>query len=549
MASQSQVFTLLGDSNVQRHMNPMSCRDRPMMSTCQVLPCGRISAFAETLRAVRPESNVVIVACLTNFLTSSVEAGSSVVFRIEPVLRDSIAIINEFAVAHQDIHVVVSPPMYRQCPIWYRDCLPEVMTKFSDVFGGRACNVSLMSSFATPVLESDGVHLTAYSGLEYVLYLFDTAISVLRSLSSSMEEVVVKTVESTRVLEDRMMAIEQDHRRLNVSAELKSAEDAELFDFQQNIRFENCFTITGLTRHPEGLSPKEWQERVKRDVQGALTVLMGREYSIIVVLNSTSKRKDAPATYHVQLAKLEDSKEIRDKFGSYFLGRVDARPEALKAMKFSISNRVTPATSTRINILKALGKRYVASNPGSRFQVINYEPRPVLKLTPPSDAKDRRVQTYNYIEAIRTLPVNFTDDELAEIVPRVSPKLHGKLRAVFNVISDDMVKRFSGSRKSSKKSNSEGLSANPGNGSGQSSGRGSGRGAGSGGRGSGRGSSRGQHSSAAPDATRTSPSPSSTPVAPAPATSPSGGSPTDPRVTQKRGATSPASGGPSKQSK
>ena len=134
MASQSQVFTLLGDSNVQRHMNPMSCRDRPMMSTCQVLPCGRISAFAETLRAVRPESNVVIVACLTNFLTSSVEAGSSVVFRIEPVLRDSIAIINEFAVAHQDIHVVVSPPMYRQCPIWYRDCLPEVMTKFSDIF-------------------------------------------------------------------------------------------------------------------------------------------------------------------------------------------------------------------------------------------------------------------------------------------------------------------------------------------------------------------------------------------------------------------------------
>lgn len=51
-----------------------------------------------------------------------------------------------------------------------------------------------------------------------------------------------------------MIAIEQDHRRLNTSVESKSAEDAELFDYQLNIRYENCFTITGLTRHPEGLA-------------------------------------------------------------------------------------------------------------------------------------------------------------------------------------------------------------------------------------------------------------------------------------------------------
>ena len=34
-------------------------------------------------------------------------------------------------------------------------------------------NVHLLPSFATPAFESDGVHLTPYSGLEFVLHLFE----------------------------------------------------------------------------------------------------------------------------------------------------------------------------------------------------------------------------------------------------------------------------------------------------------------------------------------------------------------------------------------
>ena len=436
--SLGHMFSLLGDSNVKRHMNPTNCRDRPLMSGCQVLPCGKISLLSESLKAVRPESNVVLIACLTNFLTSSDPAGSVIAHRIEPVLRAALAALTEFAQLHPDLYLVVSPPMYRRSPIWYRDCMPEVMTKFSDVFKIRAPNMLLSASFATPDLEGDGVHLTAYSGLEYVLHLFDSAVLVISSLALTIEEVSASTTESTRLLEDRMVALEQDHRRLNSSVESKSAEDAELFDYQLNTRYEDCFTISGLTRHPSGLSPKEWQTKVKGEVQGVLTVLMGREYPIVVVLNSTSKRKDAPATYHVQLEKLEHSKAIRDKFGSFFVGGGgDKRPDALK--RISIQNRVTPATSTRITILKTLGTRYMDSNPGSSFKVIGYESRPTLKIFPASDTSDRRVQTYNFIEAIKSLPTNFTKEECANIVNRVSPKLHGKLRQLFSVISDDML--------------------------------------------------------------------------------------------------------------
>ena len=493
MTFASHVFSLLGDSNVKRHMNPINCRDRPLMSNCQVLPCGKLSMLAETLKAVRTESNVILIACLTNFMTST-ESTGSIVHRIDPVLREALSILNEFASLRPDLSLVVSPPMYRKSPLWYRDGQPEVMTKFSEIFKSRSGNILLSNSFATPELEGDGIHLTSYSGLEFVLHLFDSAQTVLSAQAMTVEETCVASTESTRLLEDRMVALEQDHRRLNSSVESKSAEDAELFDFQQNIRYEDFFTISGLAKQPSGLSPKEWQSKVKPEVQEVLKTLMGREYPIVVVLNSTSKRKDAPATYHVQLEKVEDSKEIRLKFGSFFLGSGgNKRPDALKHI--SIQNRVTPATSTRITILKTLGKRYVDSNPGSQFKVIGYEPRPVLKITPPEGVADRRVQTYNYIEAIRSLPTNFTKEEADDIVRRVSPRLHGKLRQLFFVISDDMLRRVSRSGSAGAAGGSAGGSAGS-SGSGGKSGKGK-----------------------------------------------------DSRSTFKRGATSPANGGPEKVSK
>ena len=123
-------------------------------------------------------------------------------------------------------------------------------------------------------------------------------------------------------------------------------------------------------------------------------------------MNKTSRQKDAETCYHIQMKSLEHSLEIRNKFGSFFIGGGDKRPDSLKHV--SIQNLVTPATSVRIAILKVLGQRYASSNPGSRVQVITYEPRPVLKLVPPASVTDGRVQTYNFSKAIKNLPTSFT---------------------------------------------------------------------------------------------------------------------------------------------
>jgi len=301
---------------------------------------------------------------------------------------------------------MVSPPMYRSKPQWYRDGLPEILTLFSQTLSdGRPPNLHLLSSFATPDFEDDGVHLTSFSGLEFVVSLFEASNALLDSLTKEPSERCSMNAESTRVLEDRMMVLEQDHRRLSRYVEKKSAVDAELADFRENERLEDWIVVSGLKALPSSLTGKDWQNKAVSDVQKVLQLLMGQSVEIIVVQNVTPRSKDAEVTYNVKLSSVDASRQIRRKFGSFFAGGKDVRPPSFAGI--SIKNRVTPDTRIRISILKLMAKRYRDNNPGAKVQVIGYDPRPLIKITPPAGSSDRRTKVFNYIEACRSLPATF----------------------------------------------------------------------------------------------------------------------------------------------
>ena len=136
---------------------------------------------------------------------------------------------------------------------------------------------------------------------------------------------------------------------------------------------------------------------------------MGREYNILFIQNATSRVPDS----------------IRLKFGTFFLGAKDSRPEGL--LHINIKNRVTPETKTRIELLKLMAKRYRVSNPDGKAQVISHEPRPLIKITPPPSASDRRVKTYTFPEAVKRLPGNLPESDIVPILRRINPELMGNV--------------------------------------------------------------------------------------------------------------------------
>ena len=434
----SRCFTLIGDSNIRNHINKTSIRASPSIKAAQILTCGSVQIFKETLDKVRDESNVCILACLTNFLTGSGPEGpDSISQRINPVLQDLRETLLEVCDSLPDRQFLLSPPMYRTSPVWYREGLPEVLTTFSQIFSQeRPSNLHLLSSFATPSFEKDGIHLTSYSGLEFLLHLFDGSQELLDGLSSPPDAVAAKTSEGTRVLEDRMMALEQDHRRLNRVFEDKVALDAEAADYRENAANQDCFVVVGLPLIPSEIVGKEWQELATKHVSEFLKILMGRVANIVFIKNSTARHKGAEVTYTVKMREVSESKAIRDKFGGYFVGNIDKRPKNLK--KYSVRNFVTPETKVRIAVLQVIAKRYRASNAGAKVQVVGYEPRPRMKITPAAGASDRRVQVHYYVQAVKKFPTNFSSSDQEFIFKKINPKWSGSLRSLFICISDDV---------------------------------------------------------------------------------------------------------------
>ena len=353
---------------------------------------------------------------------------------------------------------LISPPMYRVRPLWYREGLPEIMNLFSQVLSqDRPPNLFLLPSFPTPDFEADGVHLTAYSGLEFILHLFDCSIERLESAELPPAEQAAIGSESTRVLEDRVMALEQDHRRLNKAVESKVAVDAELADFHLNERNEDFFVIESLERISDELVGKAWQTQAVKDVQAAIRLLMGREMPIVFVKNATGRHKGAPVTYNVQMSTVQDAGAIRKRFGSHFLSGRDERPKEIR--HFSVKNLITPETKIRISILKLLAQRYRDSNPGSKVKVVGYQPRPLIKITPAPSSSDRRIQIYNYVQAVKTLPCSFSAGELEPIMRRINPKLVGQIRSTFIILSDDSFKKWTASSRPTTEPSTSSVSA------------------------------------------------------------------------------------------
>jgi hypothetical protein len=401
--------------------------------------------FSQGFSAVRESSTVCIVSCVTNFLADSQieETSSEVGQRIDPVLTEFFRIIVDSCRAHPDRHVIVCPPMFRRSPIWYREGLPEVMTRFSASFVKNSLmvkNLFAMPGFPTPTFEEDGIHLTAYSGYQYVLHLFSRSQTLLDAISASPDTPIPVSSEDVRVVQDRLMAAEQDLRRLSSAFDLKTAADAELACFRMNERTENSLIISGLPKIRSGLSGAEWQSKAKDSVMSVIKNLTTLEFKIIVVHNVTGRGPDSPVTYSVRLDNVEASRSIRSRFSGFFKGGSDTRPPEYH--NISISNVITKETRIRISLLKLYAKRYLDSNAGARAQVIGFEPRPLLKLTPPPDSSGKvsKVQTYTFMEAVKKLPSTFSDEEIGKVLRQASSQFPGRVRSLFVVLSDDRVR-------------------------------------------------------------------------------------------------------------
>lgn len=81
----SRLFTIIGDANVRRNMTGLNIASRESMKSAQVLDCISFSELDVSLNDVRAESNVLILAAVTEFILASGDCGT-ILSSIDPIL-------------------------------------------------------------------------------------------------------------------------------------------------------------------------------------------------------------------------------------------------------------------------------------------------------------------------------------------------------------------------------------------------------------------------------------------------------------------------------
>ena len=438
----SRLFTVIGDGNVRRNMTGLNSASRDSMKNAQVIPCEALGDLANSLSKVRAESNVVIIASITEMLLTAEDCGtlSSTCDTMFSLFKDR---VSDFCHQKPGVSVIVAPLLYRHRPFWYQKHLHHFALRFSNIMSeSRPANMHLLPSFASQDLMPDGVFLTPVSGLHYVLHLFDQTEAVLVNQASSSEVQLVDVKESCRSNSDRLAYLEHRHERVDDRLDLKVAADAEFNDWVLNRSEEDWFMLQGAPRLPES-TPREWQLAAKRQVNDIIKLVLHShrvrlDYTVVYVANPKRGINTGPTVSNVRLDSVSASKRIRDLFSGFFQRGVSAKlPSALKGI--SIRNKVTHETRVRIAILRQLGINYQEKNPGGSYQVRGYDSRPVLVTIPPSSSSgpDSRRRTFNFIDAVTTLPRELSDDNLVYIHQVINTKFVGQLQSLFVILQDD----------------------------------------------------------------------------------------------------------------
>ena len=361
-------------------------------------------------------------------------------FIVTAITTSCLLFLAQLTISLFHFQIVVAPPLFRQRPFWYQKDLAQIASRFSMAMSAQQPgNLHLLPSFVSQDLQPDGGHLTPVSGLHYILHLFDQSESTL-SLSQCNSEIKLGAVqESVRQHDDRLSYLESRHKGLHDFVNVKAATDAEFKDWTINRNEEDWLTILGAPRLGQ-MQPREWQAAARRQVHDMIKSILRTncvklDFSVLYVGNPVRGRTTGTTVLNVRLNSSAVSSRIRELYSGFFRKENPiSLPSHFRGISFR--NKVTLATRIRLRILRELGNIFVASNPGSSFKVQGFDPRPVL-ITIPARGSDDRQRSYNFVEAVTTLPASFSDEALAAIFQIVGTHFEGELKSLFIVINDD----------------------------------------------------------------------------------------------------------------
>ena len=440
---------LIGSSNIYRFHKLLQLKEhKPYKMVC----CTNQDVWNVAIEEIKCDKGEVIISVIENLICDAVVGVTDPEVRkitIEDVVGSFMAQLKKCAQGKPEVKFGLALPMQRPKHKWYEECHESLSGLFCNSIRAMGLpNVSKLegSPAWSQIFESDGVHLTESAGKVYVENLIANAEAYFTEILVDMEsekETKSDTKETTDEgtwMVKRIEVVEKEIGKLNkdlkekekeiigrrLQDSLVTARIREELDYISNSKKEDKIIITGLTSKTPMPTTSEEKKKWLNQIVGETLEKIVPDSSKHVIFTSLGSR-NARVIPFVEV-KL-DSREMAFRIRKEFV--VGKRSEGYTGRIF-IANSVTLATRVRVDILKAIAKKYASDK--EIMSVSAFVSRPVLHVR--SKEGGSRLGTFNFSDALARYGAGMSAAELGEAYRRAGAAFRGQLQQNFVVLNE-----------------------------------------------------------------------------------------------------------------
>ena len=440
---------LIGSSNVIRTYCAEKFKGYPPY---KAIKCTRIEVYKVLMDDIKNEKEVII-AVIENFLCDAVKSIQSPTTEqineaIDSAIGDFMEVTKNTASKLPNTRFAIAQPIGRPRDIWYGERFDGICRSFvAGITAMGLVNVSKLEGMPkkSQFFIDDMVHLTKESGEAYVNGLLHKAGALFTAEIIDLENETSKKPERSaenanqniprsnfeqgiKDLDAKLTELNQNMFRRRFQDSLVMARIREDVDFISNTNKEDKMMISGLTsKTPRPSGREEIKKWLKDMVTEALEAIeTGSSKEIIFISQGRSNNRDVP------LAEVRmTSKEVAIRLRKLFAQKKKAGKDF---GRIYVSNCVTLATRVRIDILKAMAKKFTSDR--EDIHVIGYSSRPVLHVKPKID--DQKQRWLSFSDALVRYGAGLEESDLGDAYRKSGLAFKGQLEQNFVVLHDNL---------------------------------------------------------------------------------------------------------------
>ena len=449
---------LIGSSNIYRFY------DVERIPTCKpyrMVNCTSIEVFRAKMDELEKVDKEVIISVIENFICDAVRGVTDEVAAnglCEKSIKDFLKTVNETAKRLPDSKFALAQPILRPGNAWYNERYEDLYKFYNEGLKAmKSTNIMGLEPLSrmSQKFEYDGVHLTPDHGTIFVTTTLEKAETFFKAEIIDLEQMmeIGEEVESAREganvrkttllvsqgkpeLGERVTNLEINLRKMGTDIEARrfvdnmvSARMREEIDAITNNNKEDRLIITGMINKipmPQTIQDrKKWLLEMVGEVIDRIE--QGAAAKIIWANQGRRNEKEIPIA-EIKMESKEVARRIRLKFA-------EKKRSGEDFGKLFVANSVSLGTRVRIDIMKAMAKKY--SNDKLDFHVAAFSSRPVLRVK--EKGTEKTPMSFTFSDAVARYGREMVEGDFEEAYRRAGRAFQGQLQQNFVVLRDRVV--------------------------------------------------------------------------------------------------------------